>query len=46
MDKDFIENNNLKKILKNYLKQENLTISSKKSPISISGRGIAFFVFY
>ena len=38
MDKDFIENNNLKKILKNYLKQENLTISSKKSPTSISGR--------
>ena len=37
MDKDFIENNNLKKILKNYLKQENLTIDtlSKESKIKI-----------
>ena len=25
---------------------QDLTISSKKSPISISRRGIAFFVFY
>jgi len=37
MDKDFIENNNLEKILKNYLKQENLTIDtlSKESKIKI-----------
>ena len=28
MDKDFIENNNLEKILKNYLKQENMTINT------------------
>ena len=37
MDKDFIENNNLEKILKNYLKQENMTINtlSKESKIKI-----------
>ena len=37
MDKDFIENNNLEKILKNYLKQENITIDtlSKESKIKI-----------
>ena len=37
MDKDFIENNNLEKILKNYLKQENLTINifSKESKIKL-----------
>ena len=37
MNKDFIEDNNLGKILKNYLKQENLTIDtlSKESKIKI-----------
>jgi len=37
MDKDFIENNNLEKILKNYLKQENMTINtlSKESKIKL-----------
>ena len=37
MDKDFIENNNLEKILKNYLKQENITINifSKESKIKL-----------
>ena len=37
MDKDFIKNNNLEKILKNYLKQENMTINtlSKESKIKI-----------
>ena len=37
MDKDFIENNNLEKILKNYLKQENLTVDtlSKESKIKL-----------
>ena len=37
MDKDFTENNNLKKILKNYLKQENITINtlSKESKIKL-----------
>ena len=37
MNKDFIENNNLEKILKNYLKQENMTINtlSKESKIKI-----------
>ena len=37
MDKDFTENNNLEKILKNYLKQENMTINtlSKESKIKI-----------
>jgi len=35
MNKDFIEDNNLGKILKNYLKQENITINtlSKESKI-------------
>ena len=28
MNKDFIEDNNLGKILKNYLKQENITINT------------------
>ena len=34
---DFIENNNLEKILKNYLKQENLTVDtlSKESKIKL-----------
>ena len=37
MNKDFIENNNLEKILKNYLKQENITINifSKESKIKL-----------
>jgi len=37
MDKDFIKNNNLEKILKNYLKQEDMTINtlSKESKIKI-----------
>ena len=37
MDKDFIKNNNLEKILKNYLKQENMTINtlSKESKIKL-----------
>ena len=37
MDKDFIENNNLEKILKNYLKHENMTINtlSKESKIKL-----------
>ena len=37
MNKDFIEDNNLGKILKNYLKQENLTIDtlSKESKIKL-----------
>ena len=37
MDKDFIENNNLEKILKNYLKQENMTMNtlSKESKIKL-----------
>lgn len=37
MGKDFIENNNLEKILKNYLKQENITINifSKESKIKL-----------
>ena len=37
MDKDFIENNNLGKVLKNYLKQENITINtlSKESKIKL-----------
>ena len=37
MNKDFIENNNLEKILKNYLKQENMTINtlSKESKIKL-----------
>ena len=37
MDKDFIKNNNLEKILKNYLKQENITINtlSKESKIKL-----------
>ena len=37
MSKDFIENNNLEKILKNYLKQENITINalSKESKIKL-----------
>ena len=37
MNKDFIEDNNLGKILKNYLKQENITINtfSKESKIKL-----------
>ena len=37
MDKDLMENNNLEKILKNYLKQENITINtlSKESKIKL-----------
>ena len=37
MDKDLMENNNLEKILKNYLKQENMTINtlSKESKIKL-----------
>ena len=37
MDKDFIKNNNLEKILKNYLKHENMTINtlSKESKIKL-----------
>ena len=37
MDKDLMKNNNLEKILKNYLKQENMTINtlSKESKIKI-----------
>ena len=37
MNKDFIEDNNLGKILKNYLKQENITINtlSKETKIKL-----------
>ena len=35
MDKDFIKNNNLEKILKNYLKQENMTINTLSKEIKI-----------
>jgi len=37
MDKDLMENNNLGKILKNYLKQENITINtlSKETKIKL-----------